>query len=385
MLKRMISLAAFLLNSIVLTECGQHSSETLGHAPLLEDHSADSGVDHVAMLQDSYKMLHQEPTEPPCYGRLVDAPANGMTMCPQDLWVDSLVESDPSSDKIIIDIGCNKGDDLIAWMERWDPSPQGFWNTSRWKQYYADTLLRPDPNQKNWVLDTETFHCPDRPFSRPEAVKQMAMQSTTRRAPIAVCVEPERENIELLKASSALGYGSTEHGSFHIVQAALSDHADMNQTIEFPDGFPGQENLGLSSRMYDGHTSSVPLTTVDNLVKQLKLPRVDILTIDTEGWDPAVLLGAMETLSSVRYLEFEVHRDLKGTPWENTTLKSVITSLDEKGLECHWAGTNGVLLSLNKCWKESFEEGFWANVACVKRNDEWATALKPFHHRPGGA
>jgi len=77
--------------------------------------------------------------------------------------------------------------------------------------------------------------------------------------------------------------------------------------------------------------------TVDNLVKQMNLPRVDILKIDTEGWDPAVLLGAFSTLSSVRYLEFEVHRDLKKTPWHSTKLKLVIDKLhDEKEFECYW-------------------------------------------------
>jgi len=376
------SLAAVWVHTVLCTVCEASLPHFVEHLALKHDHC---NIEHVGLLQDSSRMIHQETIAPDCDGRLMGAPSNGMTDCPEDVWVDAMVEADPSPDKIIMDVGCNKGDDSISWLERWDPSPHGFWNTSRWRNYYDEVLIQPLPDQKAGWFQSRLSHClPFRPVSRPATVRQLALQSkTVGQSPIAVCIEPQKENVELLhNASSTFGYGSTKYGSLKIVQAALTDHADLNETIEFPNGMPGQENLGLSSNMWGRYSSSVKLLTVDNLVKQMNLPRVDILKIDTEGWDPAVLLGASSTLSSVRYLEFEVHRDLKKTPWHSTKLKLVIDKLhDEKEFECYWAGQNGRLLSINRCWRETFEKGFWGNAACVKRTDKWASVLQRFSKR----
>merc|ERR1740138_560257 len=141
------------------------------------------------------------------------------------------------------------------------------------------------------------------------------------------------------------------------------DTAAPNQTVAFPDGLPGQEDLGIRSFAQ----IDVPVKTVDGLVAEIGLPRVDILLVDTEGADPAVLRGATNALKSVRYLEFEVHRDLQQTAWSTTTLSSVVQDLDKQGFECYWAGNDAKLLNMNKCWSANFERGTWANAACVKR------------------
>jgi len=122
----------------------------------------------------------------------------------------------------------------------------------------------------------------------------------------------------------------------------------------------------------------VALTSVDALVRDNGLGNVDVLSIDTEGADADVLKGAASTLASVRYLEFEVHRDLAHTSWSRTTLHSVVKDLDDKHFDCFWAGKNGKLVSVLKCWREEFEHGMWSNVVCAKRGDVWHAALLRF-------
>ena len=105
----------------------------------------------------------------------------------------------------------------------------------------------------------------------------------------------------------------------------------------------------------------------------LALDKVDILSIDTEGTDPHVIFAGTETLKKTRYLEFEVHRDLEGTPWATTTLQSVIEFLDNLQFDCFWASGKGELFKITQCWNEQYEADShcWSNVVCVKRGDPW--------------
>lgn len=292
------------------------------------------------------------------------------TNCPKSLWVDAMVKADPVAGKVFMDIGCNKGNDAMKWMQRWDMS--NFWSTQKWMDLY-DTL------------GVTPHSCPGTTAEvRATAIQQNrngthnAFSAGKALLPIGVCVEPMAINIEKLHtASSHLGYEPSQtkkFGAFHIMQAAVMDKAKPGQTIYFPDGTAGQEDLGVHSFI----KSDVPLKTVDGIKAELQLGRVDILLVDTEGADPAVLRGAVETLNTVRYLEFEVHRDLHNTEWQKTSLHSVVKDLDKMGFDCYWAGNQGILLSMNRCWADSFENGAWANAACVKRGDIWHEVLERF-------
>eukprot|EP00927_Polykrikos_kofoidii_P072758 TRINITY_DN68848_c0_g1_i1.p1 TRINITY_DN68848_c0_g1~~TRINITY_DN68848_c0_g1_i1.p1 ORF type:complete len:355 (+),score=33.63 TRINITY_DN68848_c0_g1_i1:74-1138(+) len=285
-----------------------------------------------------------------------------MTSCPKAAWLDAMVEADPEPGKVFMDVGCNKGDDAIEMMERWDTTGH-FWSKKKWMDLY-EKVLGSKPS----------YQCgpPSTNFSRVPASNKTVQRS------VGVCVEPMEANVQMLRnITSILGYTPRgRHGSFHTVQAALSDHAKPGQTIEFADGGPGMEWFGMQS-VTRTHTS-VPLSTVDHVKDDLQLAKVDILRVDTEGADPAVLLGAKSTLKTVRYLEFEVHRNRANSVWEKTPVKAVVASLSQQGFDCYWAGNNGLLLSLNACWEDHFEHGTWANAVCVKRNDVWASTLKAF-------
>lgn len=289
------------------------------------------------------------------------------TECPWPVWVDAMVEADPNPDKVIMVVGCNKGDDAIKWMERFDL--HNFYSAEKW----IKTMDKQTPNLQKVCGSSAEWAKPfQHGFNYKTAVQVNAQQKTTAK-PVSVCVEAAKANIDQLhETSAAMGYGSTEFGSFHIIESAVVDKAAPGQTMEFPHGSKGQENLGVSLVQRD----EVPVKTVDGIAKDLSLPKVDVLLIDTEGADPLVLKGAASTLASVRYLEFEVHRDLKNTAWSKTSLRSVVTELDSQGFDCYWAGNEGKLMMINRCFQEHFENGEWANAACVKRSDPWAEALQ---------
>lgn len=282
------------------------------------------------------------------------------TNCPKADWVDAMVAADPRPGKTFMDVGCNKGNSAIKWMERWDMS--GFWSAEKWEG-------------KIWSHGAMPNSCSG-DFGNFTAKVFKAVKTDGPGKPIGICVEPMKSTIDLLHSTSdSLGYGSTQFGDFRIVQAAVTDEqAAAGKIGHFRDAEPGTEWFGLHNFIQ----SDVPLKTVDGIMAENGIEKIDILLVDTEGGDPAVLRGAAKTLKSVRYLEFEVHRDLQGSSWSATSLLSVVDELDKQGFECYWAGNNGQVLNIKQCWNDSFERGTWANAACVKRGDIWEGVLKKF-------
>jgi hypothetical protein len=90
---------------------------------------------------------------------------------------------------------------------------------------------------------------------------------------------------------------------------------------------------------------------------------IDFLSIDVEGYDYEVLLGAPLTLKRTKYLEFEYN--WKG-PWATYQLSQIIDRLQtEHRLWCYWAGAHGNLWRITDCWLSHYDTKFWSNVACV--------------------
>jgi len=274
-----------------------------------------------------------------------------------------MVRADPDPHKVIMNVGCNKGHDSIAWLQRFDQ--RGFWNLRKWTSLMAD-------HRAVCPLDTQIRKPP--PFN-------------SSKAPVAVCVEAMPSTMRLLKAVRKLaGYNvknSTEAnaGWLQFWWRAMTDVAKPGDTTEFINASAGSETprMGVNSGYRPEEPRiSVPLGTVDTMMHNLSLPKVDILIVDTEGADPAVLRGAEDALRSVRYLMFETHRDLKGTAWSKETIHSVVSNLNSRGFDCYWAGGNGNLASITWCYHTSFEKVRWGNIACVKRGDVWWQVMEGF-------
>ena len=79
-----------------------------------------------------------------------------------------------------------------------------------------------------------------------------------------------------------------------------------------------------------------------------------------------LLSGLNNTLSKVRYLEFEYN--WMGS-WKYQSLYDAVHLLNRIGFTCYWGGNNGLLWQVTNCWLEHYHVHSWSNVACVNRND----------------
>ena len=181
-------------------------------------------------------------------------------------------------------------------------------------------------------------------------------------------------------------------GAWTVAHAVASDGTARELTFGDldPEGCDANEVLTVlgSGAARPAHLADVPLavrqaraTSLDALLR--RFPRedadddsagdegddapIDVLKIDCEGHDPAVLRGARATLRRTRVLMFEV----SGTgEWAGTRFSDVIQELDEAGFTCFWAGAHG-LLRLTGCFHPTFDTEWWhrdaTNAICASR------------------
>mmetsp|Transcript_44100 Transcript_44100/g.125813 ORF Transcript_44100/g.125813 Transcript_44100/m.125813 type:complete len:362 (-) Transcript_44100:89-1174(-) len=276
--------------------------------------------------------------------------------CPaEDHWLDLMVQMDPAPGKVIVDIGCNKGNDIVAMMERYDQSHH--WST---ENYLAKLATR----------GLDRFSCPAR--APKVKIREMKNRSAVASFPVGVCVEPMPTTTKVLRdVGNELGYN--ESVNYHVVQAAVVQEANPGQTIQMKLVEAGNEGSTLGAK--DGTMAKVPAMTLDGIVATFGLHRIDMLHIDVEGWDPDVLFGGKRILESTRYMMFEVHRDIANSGWSRNTLRSVAGWLATKRFECYWANWPPTPI-LGGCWYEGWERMGWSNVMCLKASDMWAKMFR---------
>ena len=119
----------------------------------------------------------------------------------------------------------------------------------------------------------------------------------------------------------------------------------------------GTEHVGIQT-----HGVEIRMTSVDQLVAERKLDRVDLLSIDTEGMDAPVLRGSAKTLEKriVKIVEFEYHA--VGAWGKGEKLRNSISMLRRFGYTCFWQSNGGELSPfLSEC---VYEFRKWSNVVC---------------------
>jgi len=117
----------------------------------------------------------------------------------------------------------------------------------------------------------------------------------------------------------------------------------------------------------------VPVYTVDFLIQREKLDFVDVIKIDTEGYDAFVIQGAKETLKAHKtlLLLFEYH-----FVWHPpTSLKQTTAELQEWGYVCYLEGQRGLLKLTHGCWSEQLEIRSWSNVWCLSTRHRAGLAI----------
>ena len=249
---------------------------------------------------------------------------------------------------LFFDVGANKGYNIAAWTALWMPQ---LGVNSRTLGEFLRTKL------KSYCGACED--CKDR---RWEHLKFTERRNQTMEIH---AFEPQPSTFALLNEVQQWMNASI----MYTHNLALSNETG---TILQQKCSAGNEVCALARRTHPDQMLSkfvvVNVTTLDRVVELQNISRrIDVLKIDTEGFDPLVIQGAQQILrrQQVRLLLFEYHGI---GAWRMTTLKQVLIDLDTKGYQCYQAGQTGVF-RLTGCWSSKFEVKRWSNVLCVSRRE----------------
>ncbi|KAG2450962.1 hypothetical protein HYH02_004234 [Chlamydomonas schloesseri] len=191
------------------------------------------------------------------------------------------------------------------------------------------------------------------------------------------CFEPSWWHQRALRAARDRVYGSPDDarafndkqqaaGGATAVRFNVLPYAVSNTTgvAQFPANCT-TELCNLEAGSLAGESwYDVNVTTVDAYVRERGIDGIDILKIDTEGFDPSVLAGAYHTLlrHKAEVLSFEYHHY-----WSRSgaSLPQCLGYLDQLGYDCYFDGPK--LHRLTGCWEPGFEIKDWSNVVCAVR------------------
>uniref|UniRef100_A0A7S1I530 Methyltransferase FkbM domain-containing protein n=1 Tax=Eutreptiella gymnastica TaxID=73025 RepID=A0A7S1I530_9EUGL len=286
------------------------------------------------------------------------------TRCPDATWIDVFLRcpSIKCAERPIVmyHIGCNKGfDALKAWMQ----------------------VTRQSIDLRAYKKATG-FGCGacNQCTAQPDSLQTNDADKKQLRL---FCVEPMPATFDTVSTHiSQLGLDKAGLVVQNAAFTSLEDATVRNMSAPFPTDmkYLGDEQVGISvfNPKLAPHRM-VPLMTVDMHVRQHSVPQIDIMSIDTEGQDALVLVGAQETLrEKVSYVEFE-YNGLGD--WKNRSLRGTIDYLDGLGFTCYWAGLDRLWL-ITGCFHPGYDHRTWSNVACVKRHQrEWYGIMEDIANR----
>lgn len=283
----------------------------------------------------------------------------GQSSLPLTTWKDRMIREDqifePKPLYRAVTIGCNKAIDAIGTAR--DLSRNPVFDKNAW--YNAMT-------RATGLKEFSLFK------PKEEVLSQSPIKTGEKDFEVDMhCVEPLPVNFNAIqKATKSLDLD--KHG-FHSHQYALSSSTG---TARFPSAAgPGEESFGLDSCNADpSKCEDVEMLTVDDFAtRHLQGPeKIDVLSIDAEGYDFQVLKGATETLKKTRYVEFEYHRK-----WNADKLQDAADYLEELGFQCYYLGKERLYRITNQCWVDEFEAHVWSNVGCVSNDEKhWLSAME---------
>ena len=204
--------------------------------------------------------------------------------CFESEWLDSFFEEEAnigSEDFVGISVGCNKGTDAILAARMGMSNPN----------YDVPAWLEVIGNLPTLCLTK----------------KQGEIHFPQRKGEMH-CIEPMPNNVQSLnEATAELGL---EGDGFVVSSAAISS---KNGIVKFPQGQAGTEVFSIESCdavPTPSHCVEVDMYSLDSYVQKFVKSKgpINMLSVDTEGWDFDVLFGGSTTLDRTYYLEFEYHR-----------------------------------------------------------------------------
>jgi FkbM family methyltransferase len=277
------------------------------------------------------------------------------TRCPDSIWLTEQYKSTTTrtstSAPVVIYVGCNKAMDAVNSLRM--VSGDAKYDLVKWR----DSLF--DGQQ------VEAGRCGQDAGDQFEIIESRANNGNANNNAVVHCIEAMPITASRLNLTShTLGW----HDRLVVSNVAISS---TDGSVLFPNAKVGVENMGIENcqgkkGQQNKNCKSVPLYRLDSFVERY-LPNddsllIDFLSIDVEGFDYEVLLGAPQSLKRIKYIEFEYN--WKGT-WKKHKLSTAVDALKDAGFVCYWAGTHGHIWRITDCWLEYYNLKFWSNVACV--------------------
>ena len=144
-----------------------------------------------------------------------------------------------------------------------------------------------------------------------------------------VAIEPSPRNVEVLNRNFSK---QIAEGRVIVYPKGVWDKDDVLK-MNVNDDTSAMDSVVLKRN--SNRTVDIPLTTIDKLVEELKLERVDFIKLDTEGADKQAMRGARQTIARYRP-RFEISVDhLPGDPIAvPALLKSMDPSYKTRCLVC---------------------------------------------------
>jgi len=144
---------------------------------------------------------------------------------------------------------------------------------------------------------------------------------------LVIAIEPNPCALSILKANCSLN----RVNNLKIIEVALSDKKGIRNLYLHPKvktyGIASFYEEHVKNSAYTKETSFIQVntTTLDDLLKELKLKKVDLVKIDTEGAELQILKGSINSLKSkkISKLIIEVHKDIISTDEILNFLKSL--------------------------------------------------------------
>lgn len=279
----------------------------------------------------------------------------------------------------LVNVGANKGFRVASWLSVLRPS-LGICG-ARLKQEFSKVV-------HSWIENPDGA-CEDSregmPAQGPDSEAPCPDGSADSAQPLALhAFEPLPGNADILRAYLEdllpRGYPRALPIDYVVHEVAVTGDPALTK-IEFGSCLQGNERCGVKVAQGpdDGDVYSkgrfVEATTIDAWLRAEGLDRLDVLAVDAEGHDPAVLKGADKLLAAgrVRILEFERHylRD-----WAVNTVRDHVERLDGYGYECFLQQRGFLLRATGEgCWLKQFDEKDWGNLICALRAEEQLAAV----------
>lgn len=223
------------------------------------------------------------------------------------------------------------------------------------------------PSGEQWLKELKRNNVTEQPCGACGACGNRITRTAGRRGvETVVAAEAEPQNAAVLRRIFAK-FNLSARGA-EVLHAVVGDGADPGVADVAVAKNVGDERGGVVRDAAAGAVVAVPTTTIDRIVRERRLRVVDWCIIDAEGYDHAILRGAVESIRArrLRVIAFEY-----GDQWCKPgpqgwcePLQPTIAFLAAHKYRCWWLGNRGRLAPVSASCPD-ISTRRWSNIACV--------------------